>query len=155
MAVSVDDLRRVPLLHGVSDRDLADLSTRFRERAYDRGAPVVSRGSAGVGFFIIAEGEATVGSGSRSARLRKHDFFGDITLIDEGRRSANITAATNLRCWGISRSDFRKFVKEHPDVAWSLLEHLVARLRASELAAQNASPTTTHSRRRYLRRRQR
>src|SRR3954470_7536715 len=117
MGVSVDDLRRVPLLHGVSDRDLADLSTRFRERAYDRGAPVVSRGSSGVGFFIIAEGEATVcaSNGSR-ARLRRHDCFGEIALIDGGRRSADVTADTNMRCWGISRTAFATFVKGHPDV---------------------------------------
>ena len=136
MGVPTDLLRRVPLLEGLADDDLAELATRFRERVYDAGAPVVSRGSSGAGFFVIAEGEATVGAVDRPvARLRRHDFFGEVALIDGGRRSADITAVTNLRCWGISQREFRAFVRQHPEVAWALLEVLVARLRAAEAAA--------------------
>jgi CRP/FNR family cyclic AMP-dependent transcriptional regulator len=133
MAVPVEVLRRVPLLAGLRDDELAELSARFRERGYDRGAPVVSRGSSGAGFFIVAEGEATVSAGGRvTGRLRRFDYFGEVAVIDGGRRSADITADTNMRCWGISRKEFEAFVKQHPDVAWTLLEGLVARLRAAE-----------------------
>jgi CRP-like cAMP-binding protein len=136
MGVPVDLLRRVPLLAGLADDDLAALSARFVERMYDAGAPVTTRGSAGAGFFVIAEGEAVVGAvDNPTARLRKHDFFGEVALIDGGRRSADITAVKNMRCWGISQREFRKFVKQHPEVAWVLLEVLVARLRAAEPAA--------------------
>jgi CRP-like cAMP-binding protein len=136
MAVPVDLLRRVPLLAGLGDDDLTELSARFRERSYDRGAPVVSRGSSGKGFFIIAEGRATVTAGGRvTGRLARHDYFGDMSLIDGGRRSADITAETNMRCWGISRAEFEAFVKQHPEVAWVLLEGLVARLRSAESAS--------------------
>src|SRR3954449_13632823 len=131
MGVPVDLLRRVPLLSGLGDDELAALAARFRERIYDAGAPVTTRGSAGAGFFVIAEGEALVGATENpTARLRRHDFFGEVALIDGGRRSAAITAATNMRCWGISQREFRAFVKQHPEVAWALLEVLVARLRA-------------------------
>jgi CRP/FNR family cyclic AMP-dependent transcriptional regulator len=133
MAVPIDVLRRVPLLEGLRDEDLAELSGRFREHSYDRGAPVVSRGSSGTGFFIIAEGKAVVSlRGEVSARLGKHDYFGEVSLIDGGQRSADITAETNMRCWGISKKEFETFVKHHPEVAWALLERLVARLRAAE-----------------------
>jgi CRP-like cAMP-binding protein len=136
MGVPVDLLRRVPLLSGLADDELAALATRFRERVYDAGAPVTTRGSSGAGFFVIAEGEAVVGATDRpAARLRRHDFFGEVSLIDGGRRSADITAETNMRCWGISQREFRAFVKAHPEVAWALLEVLVARLRAAEAAA--------------------
>ncbi|HEY3187965.1 MAG TPA: cyclic nucleotide-binding domain-containing protein [Solirubrobacteraceae bacterium] len=134
-------LRRVPLLEGVDEDELAELAERFRERLYDRGSPVVSKGSAGAGFFIIAEGEATVGTGGRATgHLSKNDFFGEVALIDGGRRSADITADTNMRCWGISKNEFRTFVKGHPDVAWAMLEVLAARLRAAERPAPVAVP---------------
>jgi CRP-like cAMP-binding protein len=133
MSVPVDVLRRVPLLAGVDDDDLARLAGRFCERAYDRGAPVVSQGSKGAGFFIIAEGEATVLKGGIPAsRLKKDDCFGEVALIDGGKRSADIVADTNMRCWGISRNEFRMFVKGHPEVAWALLETLAGRLRTAE-----------------------
>src|SRR3954453_15690963 len=136
MGVSVDLLRRVPLLAGLAEDDLAALAARFRERVYDAGAPVTSRDSSGAGFFVIAEGEATVGApGHPVARLRRHDFFGEVALIDGGRRSADITAETNMRCWRISQREFRAFVKQHPEVAWALLEVLVARLRAVQGAS--------------------
>jgi CRP-like cAMP-binding protein len=148
MGVPVDLLRRVPLLAGLADDDLAALSARFVERGYDAGAPVTSRGSAGAGFFVIAEGEAVVGAVDRpAARLRKHDFFGEVALIDGGRRSADITAVTNMRCWGISQREFRAFVKQHPEVAWVLLEVLVARLRAAEAAAAGGGGRATSGRR--------
>jgi len=134
MAVPVDVLRRVPLLSGLQDEELAELGGRFRERVYDAGAPVVSRGSSGAGFFIIAEGEALVsGGGAKTAHLGKHDFFGEISLIDGGRRSRDITAETSMRCWGISRKEFRTFVKAHPDVAWAMLEVLATRLRGADV----------------------
>src|SRR3954452_20529041 len=136
MGVPVDLLRRVPLLAGLGDDELAALAARFRERMYDAGAPVTTRGGTGAGFFVIAAGEAIVGPSNRAkAGLRRHDFFGEVALIDGGRRSADITAASNMRCWGISQREFRAFVKQHPEVAWALLEVLVARLRAAEAAA--------------------
>src|SRR3954454_18395678 len=136
MGVPVDLLRRVTLLFGLADDELAALAARFRERIYDAGAPVTTRGGTGAGFFVIAEGEALVGTPDRpTARLGPRDFFGEIAVIDGGRRSADITAATNMRCWGISQREFRAFVKQHPEVAWALLEVLVARLRAAEAAA--------------------
>jgi CRP/FNR family cyclic AMP-dependent transcriptional regulator len=136
MGVPVDLLRRVPLLAGLAEDDLTELAARFRERVYDAGAPVTTRGGTGAGFFVIAEGEAIVGAADHpTARLGRHDFFGEVALIDGGRRSADITAATNMRCWGISQREFRAFVKQHPEVAWPLLEVLVARLRAAEATA--------------------
>jgi CRP/FNR family cyclic AMP-dependent transcriptional regulator len=147
MSVPVAVLRRVPLLIGVDDDDLAALAARFQERAYDRGSPVVSRGSSGAGFFIIGEGEATVLKGGRPAgRLGRHDCFGEVALIDGGKRSADIVADTNMRCWGISRSEFRTFVRDHPEVAWALLETLARRLRASD-----KPPPPPRTRRRWLR----
>ena len=144
MGVPVDVLRHLPLFSNLQDEELAELAARFRERIYDAGAPVVSRGSAGSGFFVIAEGEAIVGRPSNpKARLRRHDFFGEISLIDGGRRSADITAETNMRCWGIAQREFRVFVKQHPEVAWTLLEVLVARLRAAESGAAGGASATT------------
>ena len=80
----------------------------------------------GVGFFIITEGEASVGvDGTQVARLGPGDFFGELALISDRVRAATVTVETPLRCFVMASWDFRSFAKDNPDVAWKLLEHLV------------------------------
>ena len=116
----------------------------------------MSRGSSGDGFFIVAEGEATVlKNGVAVARLKRNDCFGEVALIDGGRRSADIVADTNMRAWGISRKQFKAFVQTHPEVAWALLETLAGKLRAADAPAPAPQPPPAAAaeprRRRWLR----
>lgn len=134
MAIAPTDvLGRVPLLAGLEQRDLERLARQFRERTFPQGATVTQEGERGVGFFVITEGEATITiSGEVRGRSGPGDYFGEIALIDEGPRSATITAETDLRCLAISAWEFRPFVEEHPHVAWTLLETLARRLRVAQ-----------------------
>ena len=137
MAVAVETLRGVPLFADLDERALERLARVFRERDFPAGATVTREGSSGAGFFVIVEGEAMVSvGGEERARLRPGDYFGEIALIDEGVRSATITAETRLRCYGLTPWDFRPFVEEHPGVAWTLLRALARRLRALEAARE-------------------
>jgi CRP-like cAMP-binding protein len=70
--------------------------------------------------------------GETKATLGPGDYFGEIALIDEGVRSASITAATDLHCYGLTPWEFRPFVEEHPQVAWKLLKTLSGLLRTSQ-----------------------
>jgi CRP/FNR family transcriptional regulator len=60
------------------------------------------------------------------------DWFGEVALIDEGKRTATIVAGTDLRCRGMTAWEFRPFVHSHPEVAWPLLQTLAARLREAQ-----------------------
>ena len=85
----------------------------------------------GVGFFIVAEGEASVTvDGREVARIGPGDHFGELALINEDARTASVTAVTRLRCHVIAFWDFRKFARDNPDVAWRLLQHVAALLVA-------------------------
>ncbi len=87
----------------------------------------------GVTFFAVLEGEADVVlNGKAIKRLRAGDYFGEMSIIDRAPRSADVVAASKLRCLVFTQWEFRPFLKEHPDVAWALLEVLVARLRAAQ-----------------------
>jgi CRP-like cAMP-binding protein len=70
--------------------------------------------------------------GEKRTTLSPGDYFGEIALIDEGMRSASITAATDLLCYGMTPWEFRPFVEEHPQVAWTLLTTLAKRLREAQ-----------------------
>jgi CRP-like cAMP-binding protein len=132
----VEVLRRVPLFAGLDERELERLARQMKERTFPEGSVVTHEGDTGAGFFVIGEGNAivTVGGETR-ATLGPGDYFGEVALIDEGVRSASITAATDLRCYGMTPWEFRPFVEEHPKVAWTLLETLAKRFRSAQAQA--------------------
>lgn len=130
MPETVEALARVPLLAGLPQRELKQLAGSMRERTFRPGAAVMSEGEGGIGFFVILDGEARVSVRGRQVRtLRPGDHFGEIALIDGSARTATITAESELRCLAMTAWDFRPWVREHPDVAWALLQTLAARLR--------------------------
>jgi CRP/FNR family cyclic AMP-dependent transcriptional regulator len=132
MAVE-ETLARVPLFAGVKERDLKKLGKRMQERSFSEGEVITTQGETGIGFFVIEDGNATVSRNDEVVRnLGPGEFFGEVALIDEGPRSATVVATTDLRCRGMTAWEFKPFVEEHPDVAWSLLQTLVGRLREAE-----------------------
>ena len=129
----VDILQRVPLFAEFERRDLERLSRSFKQRTFDAGRTVAGEGRTGAGFFVIESGEATVSvRGSERAKLGPGDYFGEIALIDDGARSATITADSELRCYGLTSWEFRPLVEGNASIAWKLLETLAKRLRAAQ-----------------------
>jgi CRP/FNR family transcriptional regulator, cyclic AMP receptor protein len=103
------------------------------ERTFNEGEAITTEGRTGIGFFLIEHGNATVSLRGEIVRtLAPGDYIGEIALIDEGPRTATVTATTDLRCRGMAAWEFRSFVQEHPEVAWQLLQTLAARFREAE-----------------------
>lgn len=125
-------LKKVGLFAELGDKDLERLARQMRERTFREGAVVTQQGEHGVGFFVIAEGNAAVSiDGEVRSTLGPSDYFGEMALIlKDGTRSATITAATDLRCYGLAPWEFKPFVAEHPGVAWALLQVLARRLQS-------------------------
>jgi CRP/FNR family transcriptional regulator, cyclic AMP receptor protein len=133
MADLVERLKGVPLFAGVRDKELGRLAKAMRESRFNEGDAITTEGRSGVGFFLIEDGNATVSLRGEIVRtLGPGDHFGEIALIDEGPRSATVTATTDLRCRGLAAWEFKAFVQEHPEVAWPLLETMASRLRDAE-----------------------
>ena len=51
-----------------------------------------------------------------------------MALIDDGARTAQVTADTEVDCFVLPAWEFRAIVHDHPDVAWALLQSLVKRI---------------------------
>ena len=130
MTAVVDDLARVRLFDCLSQRQLKRLARTVKVREYRPGVDVVKEGTmSGVGFFIVADGEASIYvDGSEVAKIGPGDHFGELALITESERTATVTAVTRLRCLVIAFWDFRRFAKDNPDVSWALLQHLAGLL---------------------------
>jgi CRP-like cAMP-binding protein len=136
-----DELRQIPLFSDLSQRQLKRIARDVKERTFTEGASIVEQGEmSGIGFFLIVEGEAGVAvDGSQVARLRPGDHFGELALITESTRTATVTALTPLRCLELTAWDFRDAAKEHPDITWKLLQHVVAVLLDERARSSRAS----------------
>ena len=133
MPPPVDLLERVPLFAGLERKELENLTRWFKERRFQAGETVAAEGKGGVGFFLIEDGEARVTvRGEERGTLGPGDYFGEIALVDDGARTATVTAASDMRCHGLTSWEFRPIVENDPRIAWKLLQALAKKLRAAE-----------------------
>ncbi len=133
----VEQLKKVPLFSGCSARELASLGRFLREVDFPAGRQIVQEGRTGTGLHVIIEGETKVVVGDRTRRrLGPGDFFGEISLLDRGPRTATVIAETPVRTLSLSAWNFRAALKEHPSLAVKMLEELASRVRTA-----GSSPT--------------
>jgi CRP-like cAMP-binding protein len=129
-----DVLTQVPLFADLAPRYLKRLADRMEEQRFMEGGSVVKYGDVGDTFFVILEGEAKVmaPSGRVVNRLRPGEFFGEISLLDGGPRTATVVAETPLRMLALSRPAFQELIEREPGVAVGMLKHAAAMLRRLE-----------------------
>ncbi len=129
----VEVIEKVPFFANMSPRDVEGIAALFKERRFAAGETVTKEGAGGAAFFVIDSGEASVAVGGRvRATLTSGDYFGEIALIDEGARSATVTASTELVCYGLTYWEFRPIVQQNATIAWNLLQTLAKRLRTAQ-----------------------
>ena len=129
-------VQQVPLFKDLDKRELQGLASSMKERNFNAGDTIASEGETGIGFFLIEEGEATVSiGGEERGTLKAGDHFGEVALIDDGARTATVTAKTPLKVYGITAWEFRPMVEENASLAWKLLQEMAKRLRDAELRA--------------------
>jgi CRP-like cAMP-binding protein len=141
-----EELKRVPLFSGLSQRQLRQLAKDFSERRVPVGALLAKQGEmSGAAFFVIAEGEAAViVDGTRVDTIGPGDHFGELAMISQRERIATVEALTPMRCHTIQFWNFRTFAKRNPDVTWKLLQHVAGILLKEQSRhaahAESASP---------------
>jgi CRP-like cAMP-binding protein len=117
----VELLGQVKLFENVETKELERIASSFKERTFQPGDVIAEEGSSGIGFFVIESGQAKARHGDLEiADLGAGASFGEVALIDEGPRSATVTAETELKCWGLSSWEFRPLAETNATVAWNL-----------------------------------
>ena len=126
----VETLQRVPLFSDLNKREVQQIARLFKERHFAAGDTVVMEGSGGAAFYVIVSGEAKVFiEGKEHTTFKPGDYFGEVALIDQGTRTATITAASELVCYGITYWDFRPLVEANGVIGWKLLQRMAMMLR--------------------------
>jgi CRP-like cAMP-binding protein len=121
------------MLASLDKKHLERLAKDFTERTFPAGSVIVRQGDdRGIGFFVIADGEAVVSVDDKEvSRLGPGTHFGAIALIADRHRTATVTAETELHTYVMTLWDFRSFVQNDAEVAWKLLEQLAEMVQKS------------------------
>ncbi len=128
-----DLLAGVPLFAGLSRRHLRRLAEHADETSFHQKEVIVKEGQPGGTFYIVVEGEARVSQRSKTiGTLGPGDFFGEISLLDGGPRTADVVALTPVRAIRIFKRTFDRLVAEEPAVASRVLAVVAGRLREAD-----------------------
>jgi CRP-like cAMP-binding protein len=124
--------RSVRLFTGLSDRQLRSILRSARAVEFGPGDTLVIEGSPGRSFFIIRRGTAKVSAGGAElVRLGPGSYFGELALIDEGPRTATVTAETQTMTVEIPSSGFLRALDADPGASRVIYRELRDWLAAS------------------------
>ena len=131
-AIEMQALRNTPFFSGLPAEDLEAILRVGHPVSFDAGQTIVAEGDPGDAMYIVVEGTAEVDVGGRYHKLTSGSFFGEMALIGATKRMASVKAAETVKALRIGAEEFRAFVLEHPQVALSMMQALVERLREVE-----------------------
>jgi CRP/FNR family cyclic AMP-dependent transcriptional regulator len=134
----VDMLGGVPLFAGLSRRDLRRLAEHADAVSFRPREAIVQAGRPGGTFYVMLEGEAKVVRNDRTiGSMTPGDFFGEISLLDGGPRTASVVADTPVTAIRIFKRSFDRVIAEEPSVAAKILAVVAKRLREAERSINN------------------
>ena len=128
----------VPLFDGVSKRHLRVLANETDEVSFRSGETIVREGDPGETLYVVLEGEGRVTRGGRRVgRVQPGDFFGELSALDGGPRTATVTAATPVVAMRVFRRALMKLLQEDATFARTLLRGVARRMRDVERSLSN------------------
>ncbi len=128
-------LARNPLFSGLQDFYLKELISRGEMKSWPAGTQIISEGESGDAVYFILSGRVNVtlyGEEGREivlAVLKEGDMFGELSIIDDQPRSANVEAVKKLECLVINKASFLGYLSTHHKVYMRLFAYLTGRLR--------------------------
>ncbi len=130
-----DVLQNVWLFSACTNKELSRIASLVDEAEVPKGATLTKEGATGREFFAVVDGKATAKlRGKKIASYGPGDFFGEMSLLDQGPRSATITADSDMQLYVLDARSFGTLIEKHPAVARKILRGLAGRLRKAEKA---------------------
>ncbi len=122
LGLKASQMRRIRLFAEMTESQIdlfLDLVEKVKVRAF---SSIVKHGEHGDSMYLILDGEARVsiqnaGKEELIATLTIGDFFGELALMDEGPRSADVTANKDCTLLKLTKSGFESIVVHHPEIA--------------------------------------
>ena len=138
MPIDVSILNEVEHLRDLATEDKVALAEKIELLRYSAGQPVFSYGDPGHALFIVRSGEIEIflkndqGEKIVLETSRPGDIFGEISLLDDGPRTAWVSAICDVELLRLDREHFEDYVRQHTPAALNLLSVAARRLRKAD-----------------------
>jgi uncharacterized membrane protein len=139
-------LKQVPFFQLLDDEERNFLAGELDVVRFREGETVFSYGDPGDALFVIRTGEVEVffkdDTGERIVleTAREGNFFGELSLLDNGARTASVVATKDVEALKVDRNDLDHLLRLHPEAALDLLTAMGKRMRVTaELLRHTAS----------------
>jgi len=144
-------LRELALFSTLSEEELAEVAEAAELARFGAGEVVFREGEASSGCYVIRSGHAAVvrehaaGRALTLARFGPGDMFGELAMVDDGVRSATVTALDELQTIAIRGEAMRRLLRQQPEIAVKMIAALAQRLRQANerLAGQSFQTVQT------------
>ncbi len=148
MSTQTDLLRKIDFFEPLDQKIINKIADVCIEREYSKGEHIVKQGESGLGLFFITSGRVKVevernGAKAIVAQLQSEDFLGELSIIDNKPRSANVICLEDTSCLLLTRDSFSKLINKYPEISIQMARALAGRIRAAnEKMSQPSSPPT-------------
>ncbi len=129
----IEFLKKVPLFHGLSKKDLTAVARVAEEVEVTSGEVILFQDDTAPAAYILVTADAIVRRNNRRvAELSSGDVVGELALISNSPRNATVVATTDGTILEVHRRHFLALIKDSPALARRLLEQLADRLAAAD-----------------------
>lgn len=131
-------LAAVPLFANIPQPELVKLAALARQERFPKNAEIMAEGDRSGGLYILLSGKVKVVLRSEEGKeiilaiLNPTEFFGEMALLDDAPRSADIVAMAPTTVLIIAKHEFKAWLQRQPDMAFVIIKTLAQRLREAD-----------------------
>ena len=130
------NLQSVPLFKNLSKEELDQILHYATSRSHKKNSVVINEGDDTDSLYIIDDGSVKVYLSDDNGKeviinnLETGDYFGELSVLSTGKRSASVITTSNSSFTVIYKREFKELLLNHPDIAYTLIENLADRVRS-------------------------
>jgi glutaminase len=123
-------LDSIGVFNGLEPDELSVLEQMVQPMHFDAGDKVLSKGDAGEMLFVLARGSVSVmvpvgdDNATRVSCIGPGQFFGEMAVLEEGPRSADVVADERIVCYGLTAAQIRELSQSHPRIVSVLMTNM-------------------------------
>ena len=130
-------LQKIPLLAGIEEMALREITPSFQVKTFARGGPVLQKGSAGEHLLFLLSGRLQTIDLTEDGQevglnfLNEGDYFGELSIIDGLPRSASVVATEISLVAFLPRAQAMELITKNPMIAERMLKKMAASVRSA------------------------